>query len=154
VEQQPVAADAHQQACRRAPGGGHRAAGAEEDHGEVHRLTVAAAGVGRRLTRSAPVAQLDRAPASGAGGRRFESCRARFLVRIPRAPHRSNRVSCIRPADMTVLASRSVDPDFPGLAALERSEPAETREWTLATMRASRSPKFPVDVDKAMRRST
>ena len=30
---------------------------------------------------SAPVAQLDRAPASGAGGHRFESCRARFGYR-------------------------------------------------------------------------
>ncbi len=37
VEQQPVPATRHQHARRRAPRRGHRAAGAEEDHVEIHR---------------------------------------------------------------------------------------------------------------------
>ena len=51
VEQQPLAAHPRQQAGRGTARGGHRAARAEEDDREVHRPTVAVAGVGRHATR-------------------------------------------------------------------------------------------------------
>ncbi len=54
IEEQPLAAHPRQQAGRGTARGGHRAARAEEDHREVHRPTVAVAGVGRRLSARRP----------------------------------------------------------------------------------------------------
>ena len=86
VEQQPVAVEPREQGRQAAPGGGHRCARSGEEQLElVHLRRAYRRSAGRyspkpaRASRDAARARssVDRAPASGAGGQRFESSRAR-----------------------------------------------------------------------------
>ena len=86
VEQQPVTVEPREHGRQAAPGGGHRGARSGEEQLElVHLPRAYRRSPGRysprpaRASRDAARARssVDRAPASGAGGQRFESSRAR-----------------------------------------------------------------------------